>query len=114
MQQLLGACGLVCGECPAYKATQANDVETIAKVAKEWSAAFHADVKPEHVWCDGCMTAGPRKCHHTTECEVRVCVVKRGLDNCAACPDYGCATLTAFFQMAPPARESLEALRAGR
>jgi len=114
MERIIAACGLVCSECPAYEATKAGDAEAIGKVAQEWSEMFHADVKPEHVWCDGCMTDGPRKCHHTTECEVRACVAGRGLRNCAVCPDYGCETLTAFFEMAPPPRESLEALRAGR
>lgn len=111
MSQIIGACGLKCHECPGYLATQANDAEAAARVAKEWSEAFHADVKPEHVWCDGCMTAGPRKCAHTSECEIRSCVVGRALENCAACPDYGCPTLQAFFGMVPAAKETLEGLR---
>jgi hypothetical protein len=114
MDRLIAACGLVCTECPGYKATQANDPVAAARVAAEWSAAFHVDVKVEHVWCDGCMTPSARKCHHCSECDVRACVVKRGLAHCAECPDYGCATIEAFMQMAPPARESLEALRAAR
>ena len=114
MDRLIAACGIVCTECPGYKATQANDGEAAARVAAEWSAAFHVDVMVEHVWCDGCMTSSTRKCHHCSECDVRACVVKLGLANCAECPDYGCPTITTFLQMAPQVRESLAALRAAR
>ncbi len=46
MEQI-GACGLVCSECDAYKATQANDPATIAKTAQEWSKTFNSKVEPE-------------------------------------------------------------------
>jgi hypothetical protein len=111
MANIIGACGLKCHECPGYTATQANDAEAVAKVAKEWSEAFHTDVKPEHVWCDGCMTAAPRKCAHTAECEIRSCVIGKGLSNCAACLDYACPTLQGFFAMVPAAKDTLDALR---
>ena len=114
MAKLIAACGLTCSECPALLATQANDAAAIAKVASEWSQAYHVEVRPEHVWCDGCMTTGPRKCHHTGECEIRSCVVARGIANCAECADYACATLAEFLAQVPPARATLEALRAAR
>jgi hypothetical protein len=112
MPELFGACGLKCHECPGYLATQAGDSEAVARVAKEWSEAYHADVKPEHVWCDGCMTAGARKCAHTAECEIRACVTAKGLQTCAACPDYACESLQGFFAMVPHAKVTLDALRA--
>lgn len=111
MKKLVSACGLVCSECPAFVATKANDAAAVARIAGEWTEMFHVEIPPEHVWCEGCMTEGPRKCQHTTDCEVRACVRKRGLDNCAACADYGCKTITDFFAMAPQAKETLEALR---
>ncbi len=114
MDKLIAACGLVCSECPALVATRAADGAAIARIAEEWSAAFHAEVKPEHVWCDGCMTASPRKCHHAGECEIRACVVGRDLAHCAECAEYPCPTIAAFTAQVEPARLSLEALRAGR
>jgi len=112
MSKIISACGLVCSGCPAYVATQANDVDAIARVAAEWTVTYNTKVSPEHVWCDGCLTEGPRKCHHAGECEVRACVVERGLSNCAQCDDYGCARIEAFFAMVPQARTVLDGLRA--
>ena len=112
MERMVSACGLVCTDCEAFKATRLNDPQAIARVAAEWTKAYGVDVRPEHVWCDGCMAPGERKCHHTTECEVRACVVKRSHRNCAECVDYGCPTLSKFFEMAPPAKQNLDALRA--
>ncbi|MCE5314655.1 MAG: DUF3795 domain-containing protein [Armatimonadota bacterium] len=111
--KLIGACGLVCSECEGYKATQANDPDAIAKIAADWSKQFGADIKPESVQCDGCMTASDRKCGHCAECEIRACVISRGLPNCAHCEDYGCETISNFLKMAPCAEKSLSEIRAG-
>jgi hypothetical protein len=111
MEELLGACGLVCSACPAYVATQANDEEKIAAIAKRWSEEYGHEIKPEYVWCEGCLTDGERKCGHTRECDVRACAVGRGVANCAYCDDYGCEKITAFFKMVPAAKEKLDALR---
>jgi hypothetical protein len=111
MAELLGACGLECGACPAYAATQADDAARVAEIADQWSKEYGADIKPEHVWCDGCMTAGERKCGHTRECEIRACVVGRGLATCAGCDDYGCEKIAGFFEMCPEAKKTLDARR---
>jgi len=108
---ITGACGLCCSECPGYLATQANDADKIAEVAKQWSKDFEADIEPENVWCDGCLTEGERKCGHTSECEVRACVVDHKLDNCAGCGDYGCETVSKFFEFVPDAKKTLDAIR---
>ena len=109
--EIIAACGLKCHECPAYVATQANDAGRIAEVAAQWSKDFGADIKPENVWCDGCLTAGARKCAHCADCEIRACVVGRGYAHCAACPEFGCAKIESFFKAVPAARATLEALR---
>jgi hypothetical protein len=111
MSDLIGACGLNCGGCPAYLATQAGDAARVAAVAEQWSKEYGGDIKPEGVWCDGCMTAGPRKCAHCGECEIRACVAGRGFENCAPCPDFGCARVADLFRDVPTAREALEKLR---
>jgi len=111
MAELWGACGLNCGACPAYVATQADDAGKIEEIAGQWSEQYGADVKPEHVWCDGCMTAGERKCGHCAECEIRACVADRGLATCAGCGDYACDKLTGFFEMCSDAKKTLDALR---
>ncbi|MEN6356326.1 MAG: DUF3795 domain-containing protein [Armatimonadota bacterium] len=113
MVSIIGACGLNCSECDGYKATQANDPDAIAKVAADWSKLFGNDIKPESIYCDGCMVESDRKCGNCAECSIRSCVASKGLANCAHCDDFGCETLTNFFQMAPCAQEHLNEIRAG-
>jgi hypothetical protein len=111
MGELLGACGLGCSVCPAYEATLANDAERVAAIAARWSEEYGHCIKPEYVWCEGCTTAGERKCGHARECDVRACALERGVANCAFCGDYGCDTITKFFEMAPEAKVALDDIR---
>jgi hypothetical protein len=111
MTTLIAACGLDCAQCEAYQATQAGDLAALARVAEKWTQEYHAaGLTAANVQCDGCMTAG-RKVGHCSECKIRLCAIERGVTTCAACPDYACEQLTAFFQMVPVARENLELLR---
>jgi hypothetical protein len=105
------ACGLDCSKCDAYVATQANGQAALEQIAAKWRVEFNAPtISAENILCDGCM-AGGRTISHCAECGIRLCVLERGLDNCAACPDYGCETLSAFLQNVPQARANLEILR---
>ncbi len=109
-ERMIAYCGLVCSECPAREATLAGDAVKIGEIAKMWSKEFGANVKAEHVWCDGCTAEG-RKCAHCGQCEVRACAMGKGVENCAVCGEYGCEILTKFHAMAPQAKEVLESLR---
>ncbi len=114
MGKLIAACGLVCSECEAYQATQANDAEALARVAAAWSKYAGHAIPPESVRCDGCLTESPQKCGQCAQCAIRACAVERGLPHCAACGDYGCEKMTAWTSQVPQARESLEALRSAQ
>lgn len=109
---LIGACGLDCGICPGYQATQANDQTAIEKIASEWRLEFNSpEIKEEDVLCDGCMTKGMHVGGYCRVCEIRACVNERQLENCAFCADYACDRLTAFLEKAPPAKTNLEKIR---
>ncbi len=110
MTQLFAFCGLDCAGCPAYIATQADDQAAKEQVLAQWRTQFGPDMGMEAVTCDGCTGSG-RHGGYCGACPVRACGVERGVANCAHCPDYGCEKLEAFLQMAPPARENLEAIR---
>ena len=111
MTTLIAACGLECSICDAYVATQANDQAALEQIAAKWRVKFNAPtISAENILCDGCMANG-RKIGHCAECGIRLCAIERGLENCAACPDYGCETLSAFLQNVPQARTNLEVLR---
>lgn len=111
MEDILGACGLLCSSCEAYIATCKNDSEAIAEIAEKWSRKYGISISPESVWCDGCLTQGDRKCGHCAECEVRACVISRGLSNCAECDYYLCKTITRFFELQPLAKHRLDRIR---
>jgi hypothetical protein len=111
MGKIIAYCGLVCSECPAYVATQANDQKALDKIAEQWRTEYNApNITIDAVICDGCLDGG-RKCGHCFECEIRACGMKKGVANCASCADYACAQLEAFFKMAPQARKVLDSLR---
>ena len=111
MTTLIAACGLDCAQCEAYIATQANDLLALEHVAEKWSKEFNnPGLAAENILCDGCMVEG-RKIGHCSECKLRLCAIKRGLANCAACPDYACEELTKFFAFVPQAKANLDAMQ---
>ena len=94
MYEMISYCGLDCSGCPAYQATQAGDMEELARVAKEWSEQFKMEIPPESIVCDSCKTGeGARRSSYCSICGVRACAVERGVETCAHCEDYGCETL---------------------
>lgn len=110
MEKMYARCGLDCGHCLARKATVENDDALREQVAREWSAQYHADIKPADINCTGCTGPGPHF-SYCGMCEIRKCANERSVAHCAVCPDFGCDKITGFMAMAPQARENLEFLR---
>lgn len=115
-EKMIAYCGLVCSECPAYIATQSDDMEALGRVAAQWSKEFNATLAAADCICDGCLSDSERLIGHCSECKVRACAIGRGVINCAHCDDYarpgGCEKITAFFTFAPDAKTTLEEIRA--
>ena len=111
MERIIAYCGLVCNECPAYLATQADDDSERTKIAAEWSEAFGSDLKKEDINCDGCLGTGGRKVGYCSICEIRICAIKQCVENCAHCSDYACDQLKGFLKGAPTAQAVLNGLR---
>jgi len=114
MNKIIAYCGLICTDCPAYIATQADDRTALEQVAAQWREEFNApNITVESIICDGCLDNG-RKCSHCAECDIRACGIERGVLNCAHCPDYAsCEKLQGFFGFAPQARVTLDEIRQG-
>jgi len=111
MASLISMCGLDCSGCGAYLATQSNDDEQRKKIAEEWTKAYHADLKPGDISCDGCTSGSDRIFQYTRVCEIRACGIKHNVNNCAHCPEFACEKLAKFFQIAPQAKKNLEEIR---
>ena len=110
--QIIAYCGLNCSTCPAYIATQADDMAGLESVAAQWREEYNApNISVESVICDGCLS-GSRKCSHCAECNIRACGIEHGVANCAYCVDYStCDKIQGFIEMVPVARTNLEAIR---
>jgi hypothetical protein len=112
MAKILAYCGLDCGECEAYIASQKNDRAGLEATAKKWAAQFGGNlVTADACICDGCSTGIRKSTAHCATCTIRLCASKREVVTCAHCADYGCATLQQFFAFAPVLKEKLEAIR---
>ncbi len=108
---MISCCGLDCSKCEAYLAAQANDNDKRAVVAKKWSKLYSADIKAEHINCDGCRKPGRKFYYCSDICEIRKCCIEKDLTNCAGCDMYACDKLREFFKMAPEAKTALDGLR---
>ena len=108
---MIAYCGLDCEKCEAFIATARNDDALRAKVAGEWSKAYHAPITAEHINCTGCRSAGVKTLFCETMCEVRKCASGRKLETCAQCGEFPCARLADIFKMAPQAEQTLRSMR---
>ena len=111
---MTGYCGLICEKCEAFIATRDNDDALRREVAEKWGRLSHAPIKPEHINCTGCLSAGVKTYYCEQLCEIRKCAVRKAVGTCAECADYPCAVLGELFRAAPQAQAMLEALRRGR
>jgi len=111
MERMVAFCGIVCTECPGFLATINDDDDERKRVAELWSREFNADIKPEDINCDGCLSEGGRLISHCSVCKIRKCGQEKGFENCAYCDEYVCDELDKFFKMVPDARTTLDKIR---
>jgi len=107
-KKLIGMCGIVCSECGAYLATRNSDEALRRKTSEEWSKLFGVKVDPKDIVCVGCMAPKGKHFHHCSECEIRLCGVKKKVKSCGQCNLYVCGKLEGFFKMAPGAKAVLD------
>ncbi len=105
MDRMIAMCGLVCTECEAYKATQANDMDWLQRVTDQWKVEYSApNLSVEGVACDGCVSDSKR-----------LCGLEKGVANCGECADYeSCQRIQDFFKMVPAAKVVLDEVHAAR
>jgi len=110
ISEMVAYCGLDCGVCKAFKATQAEDVEWKRQIAKHWSDQGENKFTPDDVVCHGCksdvISGFCRKM-----CAVRPCAVGRKVKTCAHCSDYPCEKLKEYLSTDPVATSNLEKIR---
>ena len=112
MKDILSICGLPCRECGAYLATVNDDDGKRREVAELWSKEYNADIKPEDINCESCLSDSDNVFSHTKVCEIRKCGKEKGVLNCAHCAEYACHTLQEFFKLVPVAKTKLDSIKA--
>ena len=113
MGKMIAFCGIVCTECPAFLTTERDDNNERKRIAESWSKQYNADIKPEDINCEGCLSESGKIFSYCKVCEIRKCGQEKGLKNCAYCDDYACEKLNMFFNMVPYAKITLEEIRKG-
>ena len=111
--RIVAYCGLICSECPAYVATQADDREALERTAAQWREEFkEPSITAESIVCDGCLAAdGGRLAGYCSVCELRACAIGRDVVNCAHCDEYACDKLEGWFSQVPQSRVVLDEIR---
>lgn len=93
MEDTIARCGYKCNLCLAYR----NNIKSKQDRAKFRDGVFkyYGDkLTLDECYCDGCMTddsENPKRID--VECQVRPCVIEKGLDSCAYCDQYPCDKL---------------------
>lgn len=94
-ENLVAVCGLYCGACPMYIATQTNDEEKQNALLKQFSSGS-MKFKIEDLLCDGCIGNG-RVASFCRSCDIRACPTdKKNVVRCSDCPDFPCSRITNF------------------
>jgi hypothetical protein len=106
-------CGVVCTDCLAYIATQADDNEQREKVAEDWTKKYNHPFKAEDINCNGCLAVTGKVVGYVHECPLRKCAKEKNVVNCAYCADYVCVELSKFYQMVPEAKQTLDIIKKG-
>lgn len=116
MDRIVSFCGLICTDCTAYQATQANDAEWLERVAAQWREEYkNPNFNAANIACDGCLATARRLCSHCFECRTRACGLAHGVDNCGECPEYEtCEEIQSFFKWVPSAKIILDEIFATR
>ena len=111
MQEIVAYCGIVCTECPTYKATKKNDNKARSKIAEEWSRQYQHTFNTEDINCNGCLAVGNVQIGYCKVCEIRKCGSDRKVLNCGYCVEYPCDKLNNFHTRVVKAKAKLEAIR---
>ncbi|NLD39630.1 MAG: DUF3795 domain-containing protein [Desulfatiglans sp.] len=92
---LVAPCGLYCGACPMYIATQSKDKGKLDALVKQFSTG-PMKLEKEDILCDGCIGNG-RVASFCRDCAMRKCALdKEGVTRCSDCKDEPCEKVTKF------------------
>ena len=104
---LIGVCGLNCGECEIYKAPK--DIEIAKKLVTHFYGVWD-DVKASDFHCSTCR--GDRSECWTEECWIRECCIEnKKLDFCFECNKFPCNKLIEWSKESEKYANALQTLK---
>ena len=109
-EPMIAYCGLVCTDCDAHVATQAEDMEALERMANEASKQLGMEMTVADAMCDGCRATTGRQIGYCHECEIRLCAVQRHIETCAHCDDYACEKIDGFSKPGSAHRKRLDGI----
>src|SRR5512135_816697 len=92
MRRMMSACGVMCSECPAYRAAEKGRAHQ-ERTAASWRRIYHLRERPEDIACGGCLGPDEKLFHTSVGCQARRCCTAKGFVSCAECADTACAHL---------------------
>jgi benzoyl-CoA reductase/2-hydroxyglutaryl-CoA dehydratase subunit BcrC/BadD/HgdB len=94
--ELIAVCGLYCGACGIYQATQDKNEAKLEEFARGLSERTGKEFTLEDVRCDGCLV-NDRLDLWCQNCQIRVCEkLQSGKIRCSDCTEFPCKRLTDF------------------
>lgn len=86
---LRAPCGIFCGACLIYLTTRSGSEKLKSYIAGLWG------IKPQDVYCHGCMQPDPPKAlfGHCLNCGVRNCARSKGFYSCHQCEKWPCTEM---------------------
>jgi len=111
-ERMVAYCGIVCTDCDAYIATQAEDMEALQEMAAKASGQLGIEMTAADGMCDGCKATTGRQIGYCHDCGVRSCAVQKHVETCAHCTDYPCDVVEGFSTPGTPHRATLDQIYA--
>ncbi len=115
MDEMIAYCGLSCGTCPIYLASRESNEkkknDLIMKIIKECKEQYGIEYSFQDInECDGCRSVGGKIFSGCEKCFVRICAIKKSIENCAYCNEYACGKLNELFKAAADAKKCLDSI----
>jgi hypothetical protein len=89
--QKITMCGYRCDLCKAF-APNIEEKDERAELSRVWGKYYDLEIKPEHIYCDGCRCIREGAVRIDGNCPVRQCVIGKEVDNCGDCDSFPCNT----------------------
>jgi len=93
---LLAPCGLYCGVCGVYYATQDENEKFLQKLLKVYQGGIPqlAHLTTEDLRCDGCLS--DRVSYFCRVCAIKSCTKEKGYAGCHECAEFPCPHVESF------------------